>query len=65
MTGEHLSPDLRLILRLLHQHRVRYLLVGGEAVIHYGYARLTAAVDLFYDRALPNARRLYGALSEF
>ncbi len=65
MTGEHLSPDIRLLVKLLAKHRVRYLLVGGEAVIHHGYARLTGDVDLFYDRALPNARRLFAALEEF
>ena len=65
MTGEHLSPDLRHLIRLFAKHGVRYLLVGGEAVIHYGYARLTGDVDFFYDRSLPNARRLFDALTEF
>lgn len=65
MTGEHLSPDVRLLFSLLAKHRVRYLVVGGEAVIHHGYARLTGDVDLFYDRALGNARRLFDALVEF
>lgn len=49
----------------MERHRVRYLLVGGEAVIHYGYPRLTGDVDLFYDRSATNAARLYEALSEF
>jgi len=50
---------------LLHKHRVRYLIVGGEAVIYYGYARLTGDVDFFYDRENANARALYAALAEF
>lgn len=65
MTGEHLSVDTKALLRLLEEHRVRYLLVGGEAVIHYGYARLTGDVDLFYDRSKPNTVRLYAALRAF
>lgn len=65
MTGEHLSADIQELLRLFHEHRVRYLIVGGEAVIHHGYARLTADVDLFYDRAPANCRRLFRALSTF
>lgn len=65
MTGEHLAPDIRELLRLFARHRVRYLLVGGEAVIHHGYARLTGDIDLFYERTEPNARRLFAALSEF
>jgi len=65
MTGEHFSPDTQALLLLLHGHRVRYLLVGGEAVIHYGYPRLTGDVDLVYDRSQGNAERLYAALSSF
>ena len=65
MTGEHLAPDVKELLRLLHEHRVRYLVVGGEAVIHHGYPRLTGDVDLFYDRAPRNARRLFAALEEY
>jgi len=37
---------------LLHKHRVRYLIVGGEAVIYYGYARLTGDVD-FWGGSIP------------
>ncbi|MBS2018698.1 MAG: hypothetical protein JST00_37875 [Deltaproteobacteria bacterium] len=65
MTGEHLSPDIQELVRLFARHRVRYLLVGGEAVIHHGYARLTGDVDFFYDRSRSNCRRLYEALREF
>jgi hypothetical protein len=65
MTGEHLSRDIQLLIRLFAEHRVRYLLVGGEAVIHHGYARLTGDVDFFYDRTPANARRLFAALRDF
>jgi hypothetical protein len=65
VTGEHLAPDIRALLRLFARHRVRYLLVGGEAVIHHGYARLTGDIDLFYEATVPNARRLFAALTEF
>lgn len=65
MTGEHLSEDLQALLALLARHRVRYLVVGGEAVIHHGYARLTGDIDLFYDQNPTNARRLFAALQEF
>lgn len=50
---------------MLHKHRVRYLIVGGEAVIYYGYSRLTGDVDFFYDRESANAQALYAALAEF
>jgi hypothetical protein len=65
MTGEHLSHDIQEFIRVLHAHEVRYLLVGGEAVIHHGYARLTGDVDFHYERTPANARRLYAALEQF
>lgn len=65
MNAEHFSADIREILRLLHLHGVRYLLVGGEAVIYHGYARLTGDVDLFYEATPENATRLFAALVEF
>ena len=34
----HFSPDTREFIVLLHQHAVRYVIVGGEAVIFHGYA---------------------------
>jgi hypothetical protein len=39
--------------------------VGGEAVIYYGHARLTADIDFFYDIASENTVALYKALEEF
>ncbi len=59
------SPDVIEFLSLLEHHGVRYLIVGGEAVIYYGYTRLTGDVDFFYDREPRNADRLFSALSEF
>ena len=61
----HFSPDTREFIRLLDQHGVRYVIVGGEAVIYYGYARLTGDVDFFYDRDVANVRALFAALTEF
>lgn len=63
--ARHFSPDTREFLRLLHLHEVRYLIVGGEATIYYGHARLTGDVDFFYDPAPDNAKRLFEALDEF
>jgi len=65
VTGDHLSADIRVFLRLLAAHAVRYVVVGGEAVIHHGYPRLTGDIDVFYDTAPDNCARLYAALDEF
>lgn len=65
MTPGCFSPDVSDLLRLLSKHGVRYLIVGGEAVIHYGHARLTGDIDVFYDATGPNAERVFDALEEF
>ena len=40
-------------------------MVGGEAVIYYGYARLTGDIDLFYGNTEENVQRLFTVLSQF
>jgi len=65
MTGEHLAPDIKELLALFTKHRVRFLVAGGEAVIHHGHARFTGDIDLFYEATPLNARRLFAALEEF
>jgi predicted nucleotidyltransferase len=61
----HFSTDTQEFIRLLHSHRVQYVITGGEAVIYYGHVRLTGDVDIFYDRRPENAQRLFQALIEF
>ena len=41
------------------------MIAGGEAVIYYGYARLTGDVHFFYGLSPANVTQLYGALDEF
>ncbi len=66
MKGQsYFSADIEEFLFLLAKHRVRYLIVGGEAVIYYGHARLTGDIDLFYETTENNVDRLFGALNEF
>ena len=65
MSAASFSRDILDFLEMLRTHRVRYLVVGGEAVIQYGYARFTADMDIFYETAAANATRLYRALLEF
>lgn len=65
MKSSYFSPDIQEFIRLLFIHKVRYLIVGGEAVIYYGYARLTGDIDFFYDRTKENTKSLYTALKDF
>ena len=59
------TGDEREFIALLHKHQARYLIVGGEAVIYYGYARLTGDIDFYFSADDENARRLFAALKEF
>lgn len=59
------SPDMYEFLVLLHEHEVKYMIVGGEAVIFYGYARLTGDIDFFYERSKENAEKLLNVLLAF
>ncbi len=59
------SPDAREFLWLLKKHNVRYVIVGGEAVIYYGHARLTGDIDIFYGTSPENVDRLLAVLKEF
>lgn len=60
-----LPPDFSEFLRLLDEHEVRYLLVGGYAVGYYGYVRATADMDLWVNREQSNAERLVEVLRRF
>jgi hypothetical protein len=61
----HFSSDTLEFISLLHRRGVRYVIVGGEAVIFHGFARLTGDFDFFYERTEPNARLLFEALAQF
>ena len=41
----------------LEQHNVRFLLVGGMAVVAHGYGRMTYDIDLFIDLTPDNISR--------
>ncbi|MGC8654497.1 MAG: DUF6036 family nucleotidyltransferase [Candidatus Kryptoniota bacterium] len=59
------SNDISEFLLSLYEFHVRYLVVGGEAVIYYGHARLTGDIDIFYDVSEENVKNLYAALVKF
>ena len=65
MKPSYFSDDIRALLAILERYDVRYMLVGGEAVIYYGYPRFTGDIDIFYAQNAANSGRLYDALREF
>lgn len=60
-----LPPDFSAFLRLLNEHEVRYLLIGGYAVGYHGYVRATADMDIWVPRERANSEHLVLALKEF
>ena len=52
------------IVKALNEANVRYLIVGGLAVVAHGYVRFTADVDLFINLEATNLRNALGALTQ-
>ena len=65
MATIRLPTDFKEFLRLLKEHRVRYLLVGGYAVGYHGYPRATADMDIWVAMEPDNANRVVTVLREF
>src|SRR6185503_20972848 len=57
--------DYKDLLSAFHAHGVRYLIVGGYAVIVHAQPRYTKDIDLFIKADLANAQATYAALAEF
>ncbi len=64
--GDPRAPELEDLLNLcaaLHREEVRYVLIGGFAVILHGWVRATKDVDLLVDVSVPNIQALKRAMS--
>jgi len=61
----NIHPDFEELLRLLEEHGIEYMIVGGYAVAYHGYPRFTKDIDLFFRLTRENALRLRRALLEF
>lgn len=60
-----LPPDFKEFLKLLKEHEVRYLLIGGYAVGYHGYARATEDMDIWVAIHPENAQKIVSALKSF
>ena len=65
MASVNLPPDFKEFLKLLSDHEVEYLLVGGYAVAYHGYPRATADMDIWVAINPHNAQRLVDAIRAF
>ena len=57
--------DYKGLLFAFHAHGVRYLVVGGYAVIYHAQPRFTRDIDLFIQADPANAQAIYAALASF
>src|SRR5882672_3295015 len=55
----------RQMLLALVKHKVSFMLIGGYAVIHYGYERTTGDMDIWLQLGNENKNRLIEALTDF
>ncbi len=59
------NSDFSDLLNLFNAYRVRYLVIGGYAVIQYGEPRFTKDLDLWISTDAANASAVYQALKQF
>jgi len=52
------------LLRLLVEHKVKFVVIGAWALPAYGYTRRSFDIDIFFDPTKANVRRLIKALNE-
>ena len=60
-----LSKEFKEFAKLLNDQKVEYLLVGGYAVVFYGYVRYTGDIDFWINPTKVNAKRLVEVLDQF
>jgi len=60
-----LKPYFKDLLRLFNQHQVRFLIVGGYAVMKYTEPFYTKDLDIWIETDAENAKRASAALVEF
>jgi hypothetical protein len=60
-----MNSDFRDLLKLFNAHRVRYLVVGGYAVMKYTEPRYTKDLDVWVEATPKNAKAVFKALRKF
>jgi hypothetical protein len=60
-----LPKDFKEFIALLNKHDVRYIVIGGYAVVYHGYVRSTNDIDIWVDIHEDNIQKVLHALDEF
>lgn len=59
------NSDFSDLLQIFNDNHVKYLVIGGYAVIQYGEPRFTKDLDLWISTDIANAEAVYKSLKEF
>ena len=59
------NSDFNDLLRIFNDHNVRYMVIGGYAVVQYAEPRFTKDLDVLISTDTKNAEAIYNALKEF
>jgi hypothetical protein len=59
------NPHYKELLQLLNGFEVRYLIVGGYAIMKYTEPRYTKDLDVWVENSAENSQRLFNALKKF
>lgn len=65
MEDQVLPDDFKEFLKLLEDHNVEYLLIGGYAVGYYGYPRTTADIDIWIATSPETADKMVDVFNAF
>ena len=60
-----INSDFSDLLRIFNAHNVRYMVIGGYAVVQYAEPRFTKDLDVLISTDTANAEAVYNALHEF
>ena len=52
-------------IQLLNKREVKFVLVGGFAVVIHGHFRTTKDMDIFYERSEENGKKILKTINEF
>ena len=59
------NPHYKELLQFLNEFEVRYLIVGGYAIMKYTEPRYTKDLDVWVEKSAKNSHRLFDALKKF
>lgn len=60
-----MNQDFKELLKIFNEHAVKYLIVGGYAVMKYSEPRFTKDLDIWIEASPANGKNVFQALKSF